>query len=82
MPVKPGFEEFVGFENGAPTGFCVDVFEAVVKELSYDVPRHYEQFGDGEGSSNGTYDELVYEVYLKVCMVFFLFHSASLIIGL
>ncbi|KAM3257609.1 hypothetical protein ACQJBY_049741 [Aegilops geniculata] len=65
MPVKPGFEEFVRFENGKATGFCVDVFEAVVKELSYDVPRHYEQFGDGEGSSNGTYDELVYEVYLK-----------------
>ncbi|KAF7065615.1 hypothetical protein CFC21_071703 [Triticum aestivum] len=65
MPVKPGFEEFVRFENGKATGFCVDVFEAVVKELSYEVPRRYLQFGDGEGSSNGTYDELVYEVYLK-----------------
>ncbi|XP_044948300.1 glutamate receptor 2.9-like [Hordeum vulgare subsp. vulgare] len=65
MPVKPGFEGFVRFENGTATGFCVDVFEAVVKELPYHVPRVYEQFGDGEGSSNGTYDELVYEVYLK-----------------
>ncbi|KAM3275444.1 hypothetical protein ACQJBY_044040 [Aegilops geniculata] len=65
MPVKPGFEEFVRFENGKATGFCVDVFEAVVNDLPYHVPRHYEQFGDGEGSSNGTYDELVYEVYLK-----------------
>ncbi|VAI32603.1 unnamed protein product [Triticum turgidum subsp. durum] len=71
MPVKPGFEEFVRFENGKATGFCVDVFEAVVKELSYEVPRRYLQFGDGEGSSNGTYDELVYETCKTISLHLF-----------
>ncbi|CAM0951461.1 unnamed protein product [Alopecurus aequalis] len=67
VPVKPGFEEFVKFEDGTPTpkGFCVDVFEAVVQDLPYHVPRSYEEFGDGKGLSNGTYDDLVYNVYLK-----------------
>uniref|UniRef100_A0ACD5Y1N4 Uncharacterized protein n=1 Tax=Avena sativa TaxID=4498 RepID=A0ACD5Y1N4_AVESA len=65
LPAKPGFYEFVGFENGIAKGFCVDVFEAVVNELPYKVPHHYEEFGDGKGSSNGTYDELVYKVFLE-----------------
>jgi hypothetical protein len=76
LPAKPGFYEFVRFENGTAKGFCVDVFEAVVNELPYNVPRSYEEFGDGKGLSNGTYDELVYKVYLQVCMDFFLLYSS------
>ncbi|TVU09626.1 hypothetical protein EJB05_43112, partial [Eragrostis curvula] len=65
VPVKPGFNNFIRFENGKAAGFCGDVFEAVVSTLPYKVPIHYEEFGDGKGQSSGTYDELVYKVYLK-----------------
>ncbi|XP_048562795.1 glutamate receptor 2.9-like [Triticum urartu] len=65
IPVKPGFDEFVKFENGKPKGFCIDVFEAVINALSYDVPRHYKPFADEKGNSKGTYDDLVYSVYRK-----------------
>uniref|UniRef100_A0ACD5YFI8 Uncharacterized protein n=1 Tax=Avena sativa TaxID=4498 RepID=A0ACD5YFI8_AVESA len=65
LPAKPGFNEFVRFEKGIAKGFCVDVFEAVVNELPYKVLHYYEEFGDGKGSSNGTYDNLVYKVFLQ-----------------
>jgi ionotropic glutamate receptor len=47
-------------------GFCIDVFEAVVQSLPYDVPLNYVQFRDETGHSKGTYDDLVYSVYLEV----------------
>ncbi|XP_051187711.1 glutamate receptor 2.9 isoform X2 [Lolium perenne] len=65
VPVKAGFDEFVRFENGKAMGFCIDVFEAVVQSLPYDVPRNYVQFRDETGHSKGTYDDLVYSVYLE-----------------
>ncbi|CAD6219185.1 unnamed protein product [Miscanthus lutarioriparius] len=65
VPVKPGFRRFIRSENGIPKGFCIDVFEEVIGKLPYKVPKHYVEFGNGKGESNGTYDELVYKVYLK-----------------
>ncbi|KAK3130093.1 hypothetical protein QOZ80_6BG0488780 [Eleusine coracana subsp. coracana] len=65
VPVKPGFGSFIRYENGKARGFCGDVFEEVLRTLHYDVPIHYEEFGDGKGQSSGTYDELVYKVYRK-----------------
>jgi glutamate receptor, ionotropic, plant len=65
-PVKPGFGNFIRYENGKAAGFCGDVFEEVVRALPYKVPIHYEEFADGKGQSIGTYDELVYKVYRKV----------------
>ncbi|KAL6655759.1 hypothetical protein ACP70R_006585 [Stipagrostis hirtigluma subsp. patula] len=65
VPVKPGFGNFIRFENGTPKGFCIDVFKEVIRKLPYHIPITYEEFGDGNGQSNGTYDELVYKVYLK-----------------
>lgn len=65
VPVKPGFGSFIRSEDGIPKGFCIDVFEEVISNLTYKVPKHYVEFGNGEGESNGTYDELVYKVYLK-----------------
>uniref|UniRef100_A0A0A9DJM3 Ionotropic glutamate receptor C-terminal domain-containing protein n=1 Tax=Arundo donax TaxID=35708 RepID=A0A0A9DJM3_ARUDO len=65
VPVKPGFDNFIRFENGKAKGFCGDVFEEVIHALPYEIPIHYEEFGDGKGESSGTYDELVYKVYLK-----------------
>jgi glutamate receptor, ionotropic, plant len=66
VPVKPGFDNFIRYENGKAAGFCGDVFEEVVRALPYKVPIHYEEFADGKGQSIGTYDELVYKVYRKV----------------
>ncbi|EER96768.3 hypothetical protein SORBI_3002G209200 [Sorghum bicolor] len=65
VPVKPGFSSFIRSEDGTPKGFCIDVFEEVIGKLPYKVPKHYVEFGNGKGESNGTYDELVYKVYLK-----------------
>ncbi|CAN6204523.1 unnamed protein product [Urochloa humidicola] len=65
VPFKPGFGNFIQFENGKATGFCARVFEEVIRALPYEVPIHYEEFGDGKGESNGTYDSLVYKVYLN-----------------
>lgn len=65
VPFKPGFSNFIQFANGKATGFCVRVFEEVIRALPYEVPIHYEEFGDGNGESNGTYDSLVYKVYLN-----------------
>uniref|UniRef100_A0A0A9BIG3 Ionotropic glutamate receptor C-terminal domain-containing protein n=1 Tax=Arundo donax TaxID=35708 RepID=A0A0A9BIG3_ARUDO len=65
VPVKPGFSSFIRNENGTLGGFCIEVFQEVIRLLPYEVPIRYEEFGDGKGESNGTYDELVYKVYLK-----------------
>ncbi|CAN6196019.1 unnamed protein product [Urochloa humidicola] len=65
VPFKPGFGNFIQFENGKATGFCARVFEEVIRALPYEVPIRYEEFGDGKGESNGTYDSLVYKVYLN-----------------
>jgi len=74
VPVKPGFSSFIRSEDGIPKGFCIDVFEEVIGKLPYKVPKHYVEFGNGKGESNGTYDELVYKAYLKVCMDLFFFY--------
>ncbi|KAL6660689.1 hypothetical protein ACP70R_001724 [Stipagrostis hirtigluma subsp. patula] len=63
VPVKHGFGKFIRSENGTPKGFCIDVFEEVMDNLH--VPYVYEEFGNGKGQSNGTYNDLVYKVYLK-----------------
>ncbi|GJN33927.1 hypothetical protein PR202_gb22558 [Eleusine coracana subsp. coracana] len=59
-------------------GFCGDVFEEVLRTLHYDIPIHYEEFGDGKGQSSGTYDELVYKVYRKSAVLAALFEYTVL----
>jgi hypothetical protein len=77
VPVKGGFGEFVRFEGELlPKGFCINVFEEVVADLPYKLPCSYLPFEDRIGESNGTIDELVYKVYLKVCMDSYLLHYA------
>jgi len=51
VPFKPGFSNFIQFENGKATGFCAHVFEEVIDALPYEVPFHYEEFGDGKGKA-------------------------------
>jgi hypothetical protein len=44
------------------TGYCIDVFDAVVKALPYALPYEYIP----HAMPAGTYDDLAYQVYLKV----------------
>ncbi|KAF9662011.1 hypothetical protein SADUNF_Sadunf18G0008800 [Salix dunnii] len=47
------------------TGFCIDVFETAVKKLPYALHYEYVPFAKPDGEPAGTYDDLVYQVYLK-----------------
>ncbi|KAJ8763846.1 hypothetical protein K2173_003628 [Erythroxylum novogranatense] len=70
VPDKSGFTEFVMVTKD-PTinsfnveGYSIDVFEAVVKLLSYALPFDYHPFELSNGTSAGTYNDLVYQVFL------------------
>ncbi|XP_039130206.1 glutamate receptor 2.9-like isoform X1 [Dioscorea cayenensis subsp. rotundata] len=71
VPLRDGFYDFVKVEidnvtNAVTvTGFCIDVFEAVVKRLPYAISHEYIPFVDEHGQSAGTYNDLVYQVYLQ-----------------
>ncbi|KAM3275441.1 hypothetical protein ACQJBY_044038 [Aegilops geniculata] len=67
VPANPGFGQLVRYENGpeGEKGFCIKVFDEVVDNLPYQVLYDYHGFDDGQGNSNGTYDELIYKLYLK-----------------
>ncbi|KAL8130666.1 hypothetical protein V2J09_019821 [Rumex salicifolius] len=60
VPIKTGFTEFVqaNENNSSPTGFCIEVFEAVRKNLNYDLPVRYIP-------SPGSYDDLIRGVHSK-----------------
>ncbi|CAA7409136.1 unnamed protein product [Spirodela intermedia] len=68
VPVKDGFNEFMKVErnvNGNQTeitGFCVDVFDSVMKIMPYNVPYKYVPFEDVNGKSAGSYNDLVNQV--------------------
>ncbi|KAL8055724.1 hypothetical protein ABFX02_04G074100 [Erythranthe guttata] len=47
--------------RGAPSGFCIDVFQAAVDRLPYNISIEYIRFDNDQGS----YNELVHQVYLQ-----------------
>ncbi|WOL19711.1 hypothetical protein Cni_G28513 [Canna indica] len=65
VPVKQGFDQFVKVETDPATnrttvtGFCIDVFEAVIHALPYAVNFEYIPFANASQS----YDELIEQVY-------------------
>ncbi|KAG5225124.1 glutamate receptor [Salix suchowensis] len=71
VPVKSSFKQFVEVKKYPTsnttniTGFCIDVFDAAVKALPYDLPYEYVPFAKPDGEPGGTYNDLVYQVYLK-----------------
>ncbi|KAG5244487.1 glutamate receptor [Salix suchowensis] len=71
VPVNYGFSEFVSVKKDPGsntikfTGFCIDVFHAVVKALPYALPYEFIAFAKPDGKPAGTYNDLVYQVYLK-----------------
>ncbi|PIN03074.1 Glutamate-gated kainate-type ion channel receptor subunit GluR5 [Handroanthus impetiginosus] len=69
VPVKQGFSEFLHVawspENLTEVeGYCIDVFDAVMKALPYGVPYEYIPFATPDHKSAGSYNDLAYEVYL------------------
>ncbi|CAI0376703.1 unnamed protein product [Linum tenue] len=77
VPVKSGFSEFVSVTTDLETnktsviGYSIDIFEAVVQALPYALPFEYVPYAKPNGESAGTYDDLVYQVFLGnfECMI-------------
>ncbi|KAF8400404.1 hypothetical protein HHK36_013702 [Tetracentron sinense] len=67
VPVKKGFREFVKVERDSHLveGFSIDVFLAVLDTLPFALPYEFKPYMKPDGSSNGSYDELVKEVKLQ-----------------
>ncbi|VFQ65545.1 unnamed protein product [Cuscuta campestris] len=72
VPVKQGFEQFVKVTIDPQTkkvvnatGFCIEVFEEVMKSMPYYVPFEYEAFHIPRGENRPNYDDLVDQVYLE-----------------
>ena len=73
VPKKEGFKEFVEVKHepvtnsSTITGYCIDVFEAVIKALPYSVDYDFIPYESPDGKSIGPYDELIDQVYFGVC---------------
>ncbi|OVA13732.1 Ionotropic glutamate receptor [Macleaya cordata] len=71
VPIKVGFNEFVNVRRNNNTnsteftGYCIDVFNAVMKRLPYVVTYKFFPFETQNGTSAGSYDDLIYQVYTK-----------------
>ncbi|KAL4276906.1 hypothetical protein S245_071095 [Arachis hypogaea] len=70
VPVKDcGYTEFVKIihdpitNSRKVTGFCIDVFNAVVEALPYALPFEFIPFEKSNGEMAGTYDDLITQVY-------------------
>ncbi|CAH9076979.1 unnamed protein product [Cuscuta europaea] len=70
VPVKGGLEQFVKVTKDPQTnrvtvtGFCIDVFEEVLKNLPYAVPFDYVPYGIPHSQNLPDYDELVRQVFI------------------
>ena len=47
-------------------GYSIDIFKAVMKALPYNVDYEFIPFAKPNGESAGTYNDMVYQVYLGV----------------
>ncbi|KAF5199049.1 Glutamate receptor 3.3 [Thalictrum thalictroides] len=59
IPNRASFVEFATEVNKSHKiqGYCIDVFNAALKFIPYNIPHRFEAFGDGH--SNPSFDELV-----------------------
>ncbi|CAB4269248.1 unnamed protein product [Prunus armeniaca] len=68
VPVKKGFNELVHMNLDIQTnrtyftGFCIDVFEAAIRGLPYEVKYDFVPFATG---TNASYNDLVHQVILQ-----------------
>ncbi|KAJ0090976.1 hypothetical protein Patl1_12659 [Pistacia atlantica] len=69
VPVSSGFSEFVKVitdpitNKTIATGYCIDVFNAVMQALPYAINYEFIPFGLPDGTS-GSYDDMIYQVKL------------------
>ncbi|XP_021824206.1 glutamate receptor 2.8-like isoform X1 [Prunus avium] len=71
VPLKQGFEELVSVVYDPSTntakvngGYCIEVFDAVIKALPYPVPYEFYPFANPNGRSAGSYNDLINQVFL------------------
>ncbi|XP_023536844.1 glutamate receptor 2.7-like [Cucurbita pepo subsp. pepo] len=62
VPVKEGYSEFVTVNGKKVEGYCRDVFDAVIEALPYALPFDYIPFALPNGSSAGSYNDLIMQV--------------------
>ncbi|XP_004292139.1 PREDICTED: glutamate receptor 2.7-like [Fragaria vesca subsp. vesca] len=71
VPVKVGSPEFVKVVHDPVTnridvtGFCIDMFRAVMEGLPYAVTYDFIPFAKPDGTSAGTYNDMVHQVFLR-----------------
>ncbi|KAI3860908.1 hypothetical protein MKX03_033593 [Papaver bracteatum] len=71
IPVRLGYTEFVRVTRNAHsnsadvTGYCIDVFNAAIGLLPYSVPYEFHPFENANHTAAGSYNDLVYQVYLQ-----------------
>ncbi|KAL3818425.1 hypothetical protein ACJIZ3_004330 [Penstemon smallii] len=68
VPSQSGIKEFVnvtwGLDNSIEVkGYCIDVFELVMKKLPYGVPYEYIPFAADDHTMAGNYNDLTYQKY-------------------
>ncbi|XWS26124.1 hypothetical protein CRYUN_Cryun26dG0004000 [Craigia yunnanensis] len=70
VPVKVGFSQFVkviwdpnSYTATSVTGYCIDVFNAVMAAMPYAVTYEFIPFATKDGKSAGTYNDLIFQVY-------------------
>ena len=72
VPVKDGFREFVKVTHDLSTntrqvtGYCIEIFETVMRKLPYAVSYEYIPFAKPNGESAGTYNDMVHQIFLGV----------------
>lgn len=78
IPVKSGVSKFIReirdpvTNRTKKTGYSIDIFEAVIKALPYAVSYEYIRFENDKGVMAGSYEDMVKQVYLGVCILFLL----------
>ncbi|KAK3437317.1 hypothetical protein EUGRSUZ_C01857 [Eucalyptus grandis] len=71
VPVKDGFKQFVTVTRDPTTntsqitGYCIDIFQAVIKKLPYALTYEFIPFASSNGSSNGSYNDMIDQVYYQ-----------------
>lgn len=72
VPMKDGFSEFVKVHKDphtnatVVTGFCIDVFKAVIDSMPYAIPYEFVPFAREDGQTAGDYNALVDQVYFQI----------------
>ncbi|KAK3437314.1 hypothetical protein EUGRSUZ_C01862 [Eucalyptus grandis] len=71
VPVKDGFNQFVKVTRDPTTnisqvtGYCIDIFRAVIEKLPYVLTYELTPFALPNGSSAGSYNDMIDQVYYQ-----------------